>query len=146
PEGRRFRGANHDIALDRAAAASARALCRDENATPYMLMLAVLSTMLYRVTGQDDLLIGSPVANRGMVELESLIGFVSNMLVFRTRLSGNPTFRELLGRVREMALDVYAHEGLPFEKVVEAVRPDREPGVNPLFQVSLRVSGVQRAR
>ena len=74
-----------------------------------------------------------------------MIGFVSNMLVFRTRLSGNPTFRELLGRVREMALDVYAHEGLPFEKVVEAVRPDREPGVNPLFQVSLRVSGVQRA-
>ena len=145
PQGRRFRGASHEIALDRAATAAASVLCREENATPYMLVLAVLSTLLYRVTGQDDLLIGSPVANRSTVELESLIGFVSNTLVFRTRLGGNPTFRELLGRVREMALDVYAHQSVPFEKVVEAVRPDREPGVNPLFQVNLRVSGARRA-
>jgi non-ribosomal peptide synthetase component F len=85
------------------------------------------------------------VANRSTVELESLIGFVSNTLVFRTRLGGNPTFRDLLGRVREMALDVYCHESVPFEKVVETVHPDRQPGVNPLFQVNLRVSGAKRA-
>jgi non-ribosomal peptide synthetase component F len=109
-----------------------------------MFVLAALGTLLYRVTGQDDVLIGSPVANRGSVELESLIGFVSNTLVFRTRMEGNPTFRELLGRVREMTLDVYANQEVPFEKIVQAVGPDREPGVNPLFQVNLRVSGSSR--
>jgi len=145
PEGRRFRGASHDIELDRGAAEALAALCRRENVTPYILMLAALATMLYRITGQDDVLIGSPVANRPTIELESLIGFVSNTLVFRAQLGGDPTFRELLGRVREMALDVYAHQGVPFEKLVEAVAPAREPGLNPLFQVNLRVSGSQRA-
>jgi non-ribosomal peptide synthetase component F len=74
-----------------------------------------------------------------------VIGFISNTLVFRSRLEGNPTFRELLERIRAMALDVYTHQGVPLEKVVEALRPEREPGVNPLFQVNLRTSGSRRA-
>jgi amino acid adenylation domain-containing protein len=144
PQGRRFTGASHDLALPGELAAAARRLCRDESATPYMLVLAALATVLYRVTGQDDILVGSPVANRTSPELEALIGFFSNTLVFRARMSGNPTFRELVRRVREMALDVYAHQGVPFEKIVEAVAPEREPGVNPLFQVNLRVATAGR--
>jgi non-ribosomal peptide synthetase component F len=112
--------------------------------TPYMLVLAALATVLYRVVGQDDLLVGSPLANRPAPELESIIGFFSNTLVFRVRSGGDPTFRELLGRVREMALDVYEHQGVPFEKIVEAVAPERRPGINPLFQVNLRVSTSRR--
>jgi amino acid adenylation domain-containing protein len=144
PAGRRFTGASHDLALPVEVAAAARSLCREERATPYMVILAALATLLYRVTGQDDVLVGSPVANRMSPELEALIGFFSNTLVFRVRMSGNPTFRELLRRVREMALDVYAHQGVPFEKIVEAVGPEREVGVNPLFQVNLRVSTSSR--
>jgi amino acid adenylation domain-containing protein len=144
PEGRRFAGASHDLALPAELAAATRRLCREESATPYMVILAALGTILYRITGQDDVLVGSPVANRMSPELEALMGFFSNTLVFRARMSGNPTFRELLRRVREMALDVYAHQGVPFEKIVEAVGPERAPGVNPLFQVNLRVSTAAR--
>ncbi len=145
PEGRRFRGESHDLAFDRAAAEAAAALMLQESVTPYMLGLAALTTLLYRITGQDDILVGSPAANRSSVELETVLGFISNTLTFRVRLAGNPTFRELLHHVRDMALDVYSHQGVPLEKVVEAVRPEREPGVNPLFQVNLRVSGSRRA-
>jgi hypothetical protein len=144
PEGRRFRGASLDVRLGEDVALAVRELCREENVTPYMFVLAALATLLYRITGQDDVLIGSPVANRLAVELEPLIGFFSNTLVFRARMAGNPSFRQLLGRVREMALGVYAHQGVPFEKIVEAIGPEREPGVNPLFQVNLRVSTARR--
>lgn len=144
PQGPRFTGASHDVSLPAETAAATRRLCREENATPYMLVLSALATLLYRVTGQDDVLVGSPVANRISPELEALIGFFSNTLVFRVRMSGNPTFRELLRQVREMALDVYAHQGVPFEKIVEAVGPERTAGVNPLFQVNLRVSTAAR--
>jgi amino acid adenylation domain-containing protein len=144
PDGRRFTGASHDLALPADLAVQARRLCREERATPYMLMLTALAALLYRLTGQDDVLVGSPVANRISPELEALIGFFSNTLVFRVRMAGNPTFRELLRRVREMALDVYAHQGVPFEKIVDAVNPERAQGVNPLFQVNLRVSTAAR--
>jgi amino acid adenylation domain-containing protein len=144
PDSRRFAGASHDLTLPADLAADARRLCREEGATPYMLMLAALAALLYRVTGQDDVLVGSPVANRTSPELEALIGFFSNTLVFRVRTGGNPTFRELLCRVRETALDVYAHQGVPFERIVDAVNPERAPGVNPLFQVNLRVSTAAR--
>jgi hypothetical protein len=144
PEGRRFNGATHDISVPSDIAVAARSLCRTESATPYMLGLAVLSTLLYRITGQDDILVGSPVANRASLDLERVIGFVSNTLVFRARLHGNPTFRELLARVREMALGVYSHQAVPFEKIVEVIAPERHAGVNPLFQVNLRVNAAPR--
>jgi amino acid adenylation domain-containing protein len=144
PEGRRFHGASHDLSLGAETTTALRALCQSENVTPYMLVLAGLCTLLYRMTGQDDILVGSPAANRETEELEHMIGFVSNTLVFRTRLGGNPSFRELLGRVRDTALEVYGHQGVPFEKIVEAVAPDRRTGVNPLFQVNLRVSANRR--
>jgi amino acid adenylation domain-containing protein len=91
--------------------------------------------LLYRYSGQDDLVVGSPIAGRNRAELENLIGFFVNSLPLRTRLAGNPTFRELLGRVKETALGAYAHQDLPFEKIVEGVQPPRSLSYTPIFQV-----------
>jgi amino acid adenylation domain-containing protein len=114
-------------------------LSRQENATLFMTMLAAFQTLLYRYSGQDDLAVGTPVANRNRAEVEDLIGFFVNTLVFRTNLSGNPSFRELLSRVREIALGAYAHQDLPFEKLVHELQPERDMGRNPLFQVNFQL-------
>ena len=100
-----------------------------------MTLLAGFQILLYRYTGQEDILVGSPIANRNRVETEDLIGFFVNTLVLRTNLSGNPSFRELLRKVRETTLEAYAHQDLPFEKLVEALQPERDLSRNPLFQV-----------
>src|SRR5262249_3079327 len=97
-----------------------------------------------RYSGQDDIVVGSYVAGRDHAELEDLIGFFINSLVLRADLSGNPSFRVLLGRVREVALDAYAHQDLPFEKLVEELRPEPDLGRNPLFQVSFQLFSTQR--
>jgi non-ribosomal peptide synthetase component F len=109
-----------------------------------MFLFAAWATVLYRRTGQDDIVVGSPMANRLRTDLEHLVGFCSNTVVLRARLGGNPTFRELLVRVREAVLDAYAHQEVPFEMVVQAVRPERGAGMNPLFQVNFRVLSTPR--
>jgi amino acid adenylation domain-containing protein len=116
-----------------------RETCRLENVTPYMLLLAAFATLLYRRTGQDDILFGGPMANRDQPEFQDLIGFFANTIVVRVRLGGNPTFSELLASVRDSVLESYEHQEVPFELVVDAVRPARDPGLNPLFQVNFRV-------
>jgi amino acid adenylation domain-containing protein/non-ribosomal peptide synthase protein (TIGR01720 family) len=134
-----FEGAGHSFWLPDALCKALLRLSRREKVTLFMTMLAAFQALLYRYTGQDDIAVGTPVANRNRPEVESLIGFFANSLVLRTDLSGNPRFRELLARVREVAIAAYAHQDLPFEKLVRELKPDRHAGRNPLFQVHFQV-------
>lgn len=111
-------------------------LGRQENVTLFMTLLAAFYAWLYRYTGEEDVLVGTPFANREMPETEGLIGFLLNMLVLRVDLSGNPTFRQLLRRVREVALEAYAHNDLPLVRLIQELRPERDLSRNPLFQVA----------
>ncbi|MGB8509396.1 MAG: amino acid adenylation domain-containing protein, partial [Pyrinomonadaceae bacterium] len=130
-----FRGGRRQFTLSEGVSGRVSEVARGEGVTQFMLLLAAFDVMLSRYSGQQDILVGTGIANRNRVETESLIGFFLNSLVLRTDLSGDPSFRELLGRVREMTLGAYAHQNLPFEKLVEALRPERSLSRNPLFQV-----------
>jgi len=123
-----------------------RKLSQREGATLFMTLLAAFTVLLKHATDRDDIVVGTDVANRNRVEVESLIGFFVNILVLRTDLSGNPTFRELLARVRETTLEAYEHQDLPFEKVVEALKPERALGSTPLFQAKLNVLNTPATR
>jgi amino acid adenylation domain-containing protein len=127
----RGRGAAYRFQL---APAGVRALAQQHDATLFMTLLAAFAAVLYRCGGVADLPIGVPVANRTRAELERLIGFFVNTLVLRVDLSGDPTFLELLERVKETALDAYAHQEVPFETLVEALHPERDRARHPLFQ------------
>jgi amino acid adenylation domain-containing protein len=111
-----------------------RDLNRQEGATFFMVLLAAFQSLLHRYSGQKDICVGSPIANRTRVETEKVIGFFVNMLVFRSDFSGRPTFREVLRRTRDTALGAYAHRDVPFEMVVDAVQPERDLSHHPLFQ------------
>ena len=130
-----FEGATQAFTISKAVTEQLRMLSRREGATLFMTMLAAFKVLLRRWTGQDDIIVGAPIANRSRVEVESLIGFLLNTLVMRTDLSGNPTFAQLVRRVRETALGAYAHQDLPFEKLVEALDPVRDLSRTPFFQV-----------
>ncbi|WP_146192724.1 non-ribosomal peptide synthetase, partial [Streptomyces sp. A244] len=112
-----------------------RALSREHGTTMFMTLLAAFDVLLGRYAGSDDVVVGTPVANRNRAETEDLIGFFVNTLVMRTDLSGDPTFAELLGRVRKVALDAYAHQDLPFEQLVDELVTERDRSRSPLFQV-----------
>ncbi|HEU4328800.1 MAG TPA: amino acid adenylation domain-containing protein, partial [Roseiflexaceae bacterium] len=132
-----FRGATVPFQLPAALSQALAALSRREGATLFMTLLAAFQTLLFRYSGQEDILVGSPIANRTRKEIEGLIGFFVNTLVLRGDLSGNPTFRQLLEQVRETALGAFSHQDLPFEYLVEAVQPERDLSRSPLFQVML---------
>ncbi|GHO60127.1 hypothetical protein KSB_86020 [Ktedonobacter robiniae] len=112
-----------------------KALSQREGVTLFMLLLASFQVLLARYSRQTDIAVGTPIANRTNQQLEDLIGFFVNTLVMRADLSGNPTFHDLLGRVRGMALNAYAHQNVPFEKIVEMVQPERDLSRPPLFQI-----------
>lgn len=116
-----------------------RELSRREGVTLFVTLLAAFCVLLSRYAQQDDIAVGTPVAGRDRVELEGLIGFFINTLVLRVDVSGNPTFRDLLGRVREASLGAFTHQDLPFEKLVEELHPSRDLSRNPLFQVSFQL-------
>ncbi|MET8046927.1 amino acid adenylation domain-containing protein [Streptosporangium sp. NPDC005286] len=111
------------------------ALCRSLGATPAMVLLAAFQVLLARYTGHTDIVVGTPIANRDRAELEGLIGFLTNTVVIRTDVSGNPSFAAVVERVREAMLDAHANQGLPFEKLVEELRPERHLSRSPLFQM-----------
>ena len=135
PVAETFQGESHSLVVGLDLAKSLRALAEREGATLFMVLLAAFNTLLYRHTYQEDVIVGSPIANRNRGEIEGLIGFFVNTLVLRTDLSGNPTFRELLARVRQTTLGAYDHQDLPFDKIVEAINPERTSNAYPLFPV-----------
>jgi non-ribosomal peptide synthetase component F len=135
PTVRTFQGATRSLILPKPLTEDIKNLSDREGVTLFMTLLAAFKTLLYCWSGQDDIIVGSPIANRTRSELEGLIGFFANTLVLRTDLSDNPSFRELLGRVRDRTLEAYTHQDLPFEKLVEELQPERNPSYNPLFQV-----------
>ncbi|MGB3656117.1 MAG: amino acid adenylation domain-containing protein [Rivularia sp. (in: cyanobacteria)] len=130
-----FRGATYSFELSTELSAKLNKLSQQEGVTLFMTLLAGFQTLLYRYTAQEDIVVGSPIANRNRAEIEGLIGFFVNTLVLRTNLVGNPSFAELLKRVREVALGAYAHQNLPFELLVEKLQPQRDLSHTPLFQV-----------
>src|SRR5579859_188760 len=131
-----FRGGLARLELSEALTRGIRELSRKEGATLFMTLLAAFQTLVFRYTGQTDCVVGSPLANRSRMETERLIGCFFNTLVFRTDLSGDPSFRQLLARVREIAIEADAHQDLPFEKLVEALRPERDLSHAPLVQIA----------
>ncbi len=130
-----YRGATKHFALPTTLCSALKALSRREDVTLFMLLLAAFQTLLHRYSGQEDIIVGSPMAGRTRSEVESLVGLFLNTLAFRTTLSGDITFRELLQRVRQVALEAYAHQDLPFEKLVENLSVERDLSRSPVFQV-----------
>jgi amino acid adenylation domain-containing protein len=129
-----YRGATVDLAVPATTAGALRELARAEGGTLFMPLLAAFQVLLGRYAGQEDVVAGTPIANRNRGEIEGLIGFFVNALALRADLSGNPTFRALLRQVRERTFGAYAHQDLPFEKVVEELAPERDLSRTPVFQ------------
>ncbi|MFN6568745.1 amino acid adenylation domain-containing protein, partial [Dendronalium sp. ChiSLP03b] len=130
-----YNGTHQEFALSAELTNKLTKLGQEQGVTLFMMLLAAFDTLLYRYTGQEDILVGSPIANRDRQEIEGLIGFFVNTLVMRSDLASNPSFSELLTRVREMAMEAYSHQNLPFEMLVEALQPERDLSYTPLFQV-----------
>src|SRR5882724_624862 len=139
-----YRGARQSFVFPKTLCDQLRGLSRKEGVTLFMTLLAAFQTLLYRYSGQEDIAVGSPIAGRTRSETEGLIGFFVNTLVLRSDLSGDPTFREFLNRVRKIALEAYEHQDIPFEKLVQEVNPARNLGQTPLFQVVFALQNVPR--
>lgn len=144
PAVQQHEGSHRHFALEHSLGDALSALGREQGATFYMTMLAAFAVLLYRLGGEDDVVIGSPIANRNNLELHNLIGFFTNTMALRVRVGGNPSFREVIARARAAALGAYDHQDLPFEKVVEKLSPRRDPSYNPLFQVNFRAQATER--
>jgi amino acid adenylation domain-containing protein len=140
-----FSGAYHTSKVGKELTAALHELSRREGVTLFMTLLAAFQTLLHRYTGQQDIVVGTPIANRTRTETENLIGLFVNTIVLRTQLSGNSSFVELLAKVREVALDAFAHQELPFEKLVEALQPERSLAHMPLFQTLFALQNVPKS-
>lgn len=142
PSTESHRGDRIELTLTESLSGGLKELSRREGVTLFMTVLAAFQALLARASGQVDIAVGAPIAGRTRPETEGLIGFFVNTLVLRTDLSGNPSFREILGRARATALGAYAHQDVPFERLVEALKPARDLGRTPLFQVFLNMRNV----
>lgn len=132
---RAFRGAHNTICLPEELTAALKQFCQKSGVTLFMVLLAAYEILLHRHTGEEDIVVGTPIAGRSMPETESLIGLFINTLALRSSLAGNPSFTKLLDRVKESALGAYAHQDLPFARLVKELHPERTLDHNPLFQV-----------
>ncbi|ATB51485.1 MupA/Atu3671 family FMN-dependent luciferase-like monooxygenase [Corallococcus macrosporus] len=141
-----FRGATVPLALEPAVARGVRALAERHGATPFMVLLAGFQALLARYSGQEDIVVGSPVANRPLRETEGLIGFFVNMLALRTRVRAEDTFGALVARVKDVALEAYANQDVPFEQLVEVLQPERNLSHPPLFQVMFMLQNAPAGR
>ena len=134
-------GATFEFSLPRKLSERLRALAASEHATLFMVTFAVFITLLHRYSGQTDLVVGTPIANRNRLELEDVVGLFLNTLVLRNRVDDDPSFAQLLRRVRETCIEAYTHYDLPFEYLVQELQPDRNLGTSPLFQVLFVMQG-----
>ncbi|MCP4655447.1 MAG: hypothetical protein GY856_08515, partial [bacterium] len=147
-----FRGRTEPVQLAPELTRALQELARRQGATVFMTLAAAFQVLLSRYAGQEEFLLGTPIANRNHAEIEELIGLFVNTLVMRCDLTGDPSFEELLARVRRAALAAYGHQDLPFERLVDELQPERNMSISPLFQVmfvlqnapsdSLRMSGL----
>lgn len=133
------RGAHAGVEFPETLSRKLKAFSNDEGVTLFMTLLAAFKVLLYRYTGQTDICVGMPIANRNRSETENIVGFFINNLVLRSNLKGNPTFRSFLAQVREETLGAYAHQDMPFEKLVEELQPERSMSYMPFFQISFLV-------
>ncbi|MDZ8065501.1 MAG: amino acid adenylation domain-containing protein [Nostoc sp. DedQUE08] len=141
-----YQGARQSVVIPKSLTDALNVLSRQESTTLFMTLLAAFQTLLFRYTGQEDILVGAPISDRHRSELEGLIGFLLNTLVLRTNLSDSPSFRQLLGRVREVALSGYTHQDLPFEKLVDALQIERGLNQNPLISVMFHLQNTPRPK
>ncbi|HKP51512.1 MAG TPA: amino acid adenylation domain-containing protein [Chloroflexia bacterium] len=144
PARQTYRGATQSITLPPELVHELEHLSKQEGVTFFMTLLAAFDALIYRYTGQTDVVVGAPIAGRTRREVEGLIGFFANTLLFRADLGGEPTFRELLARVKEVALGAYDHQDLQFERLVEEAQPERNLSYNPLFQVMFGLENTPR--
>ena len=138
-------GSSYWFKIDKGVAERCKTLALDSDCTLFMALIAAYKTLLYRYTGQEDICIGTPIANRTHAELEPLVGFFTNNLVLRTNLEGTPTFRTLLNRVRNSVLEAFQHQEVPFEQIVDEVQPERNLSHNPIFQVTFAMQNTPEA-
>src|SRR5207249_6142458 len=139
PAAQSFEGARQFLKCPDGMLENIKLLCRQEGATLFMTMLAAFGTLLYRWSGQEDMLIGTPVSGRNRTEVEPLIGYFSNSVVLRIDHSSNPTFRQLIKQSREVALGAFSHQELPFERLVVELQPHRDLSYSPIYQVMFSV-------
>ena len=143
PASPRYRGGRHSVRMPPTLSESLKDLSLQEGVSLFMTLLAAFQVLLHRYTGCEDIVVGSPVAGRNHAEIENLIGFFVNTVALRTDFAGDPTFTELLRRVRDVALGAFEHQDLPFDKLVEALNPERQESHHPLIQVMFALQHTQ---
>jgi len=141
-----YQGAKQSFLLPKSLTEALKEIAQKAESTLFMTLLAAFKILLYRYTGQEDIIVGSPIANRNRAEIEGLIGFFVNTLVLRTNISGNPTFEKLLGRVLQVTMGAYEHQDLPFEKLLEELQLQRNVNYNPLFQVLFTLQNTPKVK
>ncbi|MBG6151653.1 amino acid adenylation domain-containing protein, partial [Aquimarina sp. EL_43] len=141
-----YEGSSVSLTLNADLSSMLSELCTDEGATLYMVLLSAFKVLLSRYSGQEDICVGSPIANRIQSELENMIGFFVNTLALRSDLGGNPSFKEVLGSVKETTLDAYDHQLAPFEEVVDKIIATRDMSMSPLFQVMFTLQNTPEVR